>query len=88
MCLRRTCKDARVSAGNVVELAASAGDLDPAAMMAELAQGLAAAYRADPGNAALARELRATLQVLPGGRPPGVEDELAILGRYLSTPAP
>lgn len=86
MCLRRSCKDVRTPAGNVVELAAPAGNLDPAAAMTELAEGLMAAYKADPGNAALARELRATLQALPGARPAGVEDELAILGRYLSTP--
>jgi hypothetical protein len=32
-----------------------------------LAEGLARAYQADPGNALLARELRMTLQALLGG---------------------
>lgn len=36
-------------------------DFDPAAEMRRLAGRLAAAYAADTGNAALARELRATL---------------------------
>jgi hypothetical protein len=40
-------------------------DFDPAAMMRWLADALAAAYRADPSNAALAKELRATLLQLP-----------------------
>jgi len=41
------------------------GDFDPVAAMRALADRLAEAYRQDPGNAALARELRATLLALP-----------------------
>lgn len=48
---------------------------DPAAVMRQLAGDLAAACRADPGNATLARELRMTLQALadPGD---GLDGEL------------
>jgi hypothetical protein len=40
-------------------------EFDPAAELRRLADLLAEAYRQDPGNAALARELRATLLALP-----------------------
>jgi hypothetical protein len=48
---------------------------DPVAVMRQLAGQLAAACRADPGNATLARELRMTLQALadPGD---GLDGEL------------
>jgi hypothetical protein len=39
-------------------------DFDPGDAMAQLAGRLKAAYAADPGNAALARELRMTLQAM------------------------
>jgi hypothetical protein len=42
-------------------------DLDPAAELRRLADRLTAAHEAEPGNAALARELRATLQALAPG---------------------
>jgi hypothetical protein len=44
------------------------GELDPAAELRALAGRLAAAYAADTGNAALARELRATLLAIPEAR--------------------
>jgi hypothetical protein len=44
------------------------GELDPAAEMRALAGRLAAAYAADTGNAAIARELRATLLAIPEAR--------------------
>lgn len=40
------------------------GGFDPDAELRQLADQLAAAYSADPGNALLARELRMTLQSL------------------------
>jgi hypothetical protein len=43
-----------------------------------LATQLAGAYKADPANALLARELRMTLQALmPAGKGDSVDDELA-----------
>ena len=54
-----------------LKLAAPPADVppteDPKAEMRLLAAQLAQAYRADPGNANLARELRMTLQALMGG---------------------
>jgi hypothetical protein len=45
-------------------------DFDPREEMRRLAGRLAAAYAADPSNAALARELRATLQaIVPEAEP-------------------
>jgi hypothetical protein len=44
------------------------GELDPAAELRALAGRLAAAYAADTSNAAIARELRATLLAIPDGR--------------------
>jgi hypothetical protein len=85
MCTRH-CKDARPTL-KIAELpVGTAGNLDPAAAMADLARALMVAYRADPANAALARELRATLQSLPGARDAGVEDEMAAFIRTLSIP--
>lgn len=54
---------------------------DPVAEMRQLAGTLAQAYKADPGNALLARELRMTLQALAGrgtGQE-GQDDDLAAL---------
>jgi hypothetical protein len=85
MCTRR-CRDVRalVPAGEVP--AAYTEKLDPAVALEQLAAQLAAAYAADPSNATLARELRATLLVLRPAADTGVLDELAILGKYLRTP--
>jgi len=54
---------------------------DPVAEMRQLAGTLAQAYRADPGNALLARELRMTLQALAGrgNGPEGQDGDLAAL---------
>ncbi len=57
-------------------------DFDPAEEMRRLAGRLAAAYAADTGNAALARELRATLLALRGpGEAADMDPELAELFR-------
>lgn len=84
-CTRR-CEAARVPLKIADFPAASAGDFDPMAAMAELAQGLLAAWQADPGNAMLARECRQTLLVLPGARDTDVQDEMSALIRSLSVP--
>jgi hypothetical protein len=52
-------------------------DLDPAAEMRLLAGRLSAAYTADPGNAALARELRVTLLAVGGQGMQGADPVLA-----------
>jgi hypothetical protein len=58
LCTRR-CRAERLK---IAELPAGSGEtLDAAAGMQDLAAQLAAAYASDPGNAALARELRLTL---------------------------
>jgi hypothetical protein len=44
-----------------------------------LARRLEAAHEADPGNAAVARELRATLLALPAGETPADDDPLSEL---------
>lgn len=51
---------------------------DPVAELRQLAGTLAQAYRTDPGNALLARELRMTLQALAGRGtgPEGQDDDL------------
>jgi hypothetical protein len=51
------------------------GELDPAAELAALAGRLSAAYAADTGNAALARELRMTLLAMQSRG--GADPELA-----------
>jgi hypothetical protein len=56
----------------------AAAGLDPVAEMRALAARLMAAYRADPGNAALARETRLTLLAI-GGQDDGGDDELAAI---------
>jgi hypothetical protein len=53
------------------------GELDPVGEMRNLGARLAGAYAADPGNAALARELRSTLVVLAGMVPDDGDDLLA-----------
>jgi hypothetical protein len=56
----------------------SAGPVDdPVAELRRLAGQLAQAYRTEPGNALLARELRMTLQALMGAAPDVVDSELA-----------
>jgi len=52
---------------------------DDAGKMRWLATRLAEAYRADPGNALLARELRMTLQALMPAGKPKADDDLADL---------
>jgi hypothetical protein len=44
-------------------------EYDPVAELRVLAAGLMAAWRADPGNAVLAKEARATLLCLPAPEP-------------------
>lgn len=51
-------------------------DLDPVGELRALAAGLMAAWRADPGNAVLAREARATLLCIPAEEPDDVLAEL------------
>jgi hypothetical protein len=51
-------------------------DLDPAAELRRLAGCLVAAYRADPGNASLAREARMTLLALGPGDGSDLDPEL------------
>jgi hypothetical protein len=65
--------------------ATSADDLDPRAEMRQLAARLIDAHQADRGNAALAREARATLLALAGMAPDDEDDEFAAL---LSQPVP
>ena len=59
---------------------------DPVAALRELAAQLAAAYRADRGNAMLARELRMTLQALVPQKPGNSDDDLDDLFAELSGP--
>jgi hypothetical protein len=49
--------------------------LDPAAELEGLARRLTVAHQQDPGNAALARELRITLQALAAAEPDGPDDD-------------
>ncbi len=49
---------------------------DPVAELRQLAAQLAGAYRADPGNALLARELRMTLQALMPQKAGNSDDDL------------
>ena len=84
MC-KRDCNRGRV---RVVEVPADAGkSLDPEAELRELAARLLAAHRQDPGNAALAKECRATLLALsmsPGDR--AADREWSELMSVLRTP--
>jgi hypothetical protein len=59
------------------------GDLDAQAELVALARRLAAAHEADPGNAAVARELRCTLLALPA--PEGPADPLEELRALASS---
>ena len=59
------------------ETAQDPAQFDPDAEMRRLAGRLAGAHRQDPGNAAIARELRITLLVLPP--PPEGPDEIDLL---------
>jgi hypothetical protein len=87
MC-RRGCQDARPSL-KIAEVPAGSGEsLDSAAALRDLAAQLQEAYRADPGNALLARELRNTLLVLMPSREAGVDAELRLLMGELSRPVP
>jgi hypothetical protein len=61
----------------LTEVVSEGGEFDPEAELRRLADQLAEAYRQDPSNAALARELRATLLALPPG--PEGPDELELL---------
>jgi hypothetical protein len=74
MC-RRNCGIAAVPAP-VTELPASSGGipLDPQASLTALALRLEAAHEQDPGNAMVARELRATLMVIAGAGAPAEDD--------------
>lgn len=87
MC-RRSCAQSRGTAGIAEVPAASADNLDPLAALRQLALDLQAAYRADPANATLARELRSTLLSLAPRRDDGVDIEWAALMREMSTPVP
>jgi hypothetical protein len=49
--------------------------LDPGAELERLARRLTVAHQQDPGNAALARELRITLQALAAAEPDGAGDD-------------
>lgn len=87
MC-RRGCKESRASV-TIAEVPAGSGrDIDPSAALRDLAAGLQEAYRTDPGNGLLARELRMTLLALRPPRDAGVDDELAALMRDLARPVP
>jgi hypothetical protein len=67
---------------SVQEISTGGGDFDPEAEMRQLAACLADAYRQDSSNAALARELRATLLALPPA--PEEPDALDLLrARYI-----
>jgi hypothetical protein len=58
------CRHGKTAAPVASVPGAVAGDLDPVGEMRTLAGQLAAACAADPGNAAIARELRLTLLAL------------------------
>jgi hypothetical protein len=84
----RGCSESRVAV-TIAEVPAGTGrDIDPSAALRDLAAGLQAAYRADPGNGLLARELRMTLLALRPPRDAGVDAELAALMRDLGKPVP
>jgi hypothetical protein len=66
----------------------SAENFDPASALRDLAAQLEQAYRADPANALLAKELRQTLLVLLPAREAGVDAELRQLMTDLGRPDP
>jgi hypothetical protein len=64
----------------VVPVAAQVQQVDdPVAALRQLAAQLTGAYRTDPGNALLARELRMTLQALIPQKPGTSDDDLSEL---------
>ena len=65
--------------GREIPLSAGGEVWNPQAEMRQLAAQLVSAYRADPGNAALAKELRLTLQALMGGGKGSGDDDIAAL---------
>jgi hypothetical protein len=73
---------AEAQIGNAV--ADSGADFDPAEELRKLAGRLLAAYADDPGNAALAREARFTLQAISA--PPEEAPEMAEFFASLSAP--
>jgi hypothetical protein len=83
---RRGCRDARPSLRIAPLPAGSGKDLDSAAALRDLAAQLQEAYRADPANALLARELRQTLLALIPSREAGVDAELRELMADLARP--
>lgn len=87
MC-RKGCQGSRASVRVPAIEAGSGQDLDPSAALRDLAVRLQAACAADPGNSALARELRATLMALMPSREPGVDAEWRQLMAELSRPVP
>jgi hypothetical protein len=87
MC-RQNCQDARPSLRIAPVPAGSGKDLDPAVSLRDLARQLEVAYRADPGNAVLARELRSTLLVLMPSVDAAMDHEWQQLMSTLSRPVP
>jgi hypothetical protein len=81
------CRHGPVVCDPVAPAQPAEGAVDPAAELEGLARRLAVAHVADPGNAALARELRITLQALAAAEPDGADDpleELRDLARRVS----
>jgi hypothetical protein len=87
MC-RRSCKDARASLTIAPVPAGSAENLDPAGALRELAAQLGAACAADPANAILAREYRATLLSLLPSPDAAMDAEWKAIMAELSRPVP
>jgi hypothetical protein len=83
---RRGCQAARVSLKIAPVPPGSGRDLDPSAALRDLAAQLREACAADPSNAALSREYRATLLALSPPREGGVEAEMRLLMAELSRP--
>jgi hypothetical protein len=83
---RKGCQAARPSLSIAAKPGGSGEDLDPVAALRDLAADLQAAYRADPANALLAKELRTTLLALSPAREAGVDAELQALMADLARP--
>jgi hypothetical protein len=66
----------------------SGQNLDPSAALRDLAAQLRAACEADPSNAVLAREYRATLMALLPSPGAGIDGEFKALMAELSKPVP
>jgi hypothetical protein len=77
--LRLTLSEAEAEIGH------ACAQFDPVAELRDLAAALSVAYRADPGNALLARELRATLQALITLRPEPEDPAVADLWQEFDT---